>query len=123
MTENLQTALWSVIGTAEWWTCYTILCTCGAVLLFSSLLRAVDHDALFYARLVLLSGLVAGGFGFVKLNSAFQPLSGGLFAVGSTYFAFLIETNWCHRQGTFWQKMGQVWHQAWHKKEQEKTLR
>ncbi len=121
--DNLQHVLWEVVGTPAWWTIYTIVCTCGATLLFSSLLRAGEHDALFYARLILLSALVAGGFGFPKLNSAFQPLSAGLFAAGSTYFAFLIETNWCHRQGTFWQRMGQIWHQAWRKPQRGKTLR
>ena len=95
------------MGSRIWWTGYGVMCLLGAGALFVSLLRECEPNALSVSRLIMLSGLIIGMF--VRFNSACQPLSGALLATGSTFAAFLIATDWCHRRGTFWQKVGQVW--------------
>lgn len=116
--HNLQTVLWWLAD--PWgWRIYAAACALMSVFLFRALLREAQQkkriDTLMGARLIWLAAGIAGSL--VRLNSACEFVSPFLFALAGTYMAFLIDSGWCYRLGTFWQRLvavlGEWRHDLW----------
>lgn len=121
-THDLQDALWTV-ATPTYWLIASIISGIGAFALFVCLMREVDRrreqnkklpphmrksafDSMMIGRLGWMGALILGAG--VRLNSGMLIAAFALFVASGSFMAVLLATNWCHRQGSFAYKVGQI---------------
>lgn len=100
--QNLQTAMWGMVG-PTFWRGYAVISALGALLLARNILHTARHssglDALTISRLIWLGGMILGAF--VRVNSACEPLSAAFLVTAGAFTSVLIATDWCSREGAF----------------------
>lgn len=114
MSDNLQTVLWMASGPL-FWTGMSCVATLNAALLFYALLIQHERSALTYARLLWLGGCIMAVF--IPWNSGMMIWSLAVLITAGTWMSILINTQWCKRRGTFFDKVLAILRDAiWHKR-------
>lgn len=109
--QDLQEAMWSAVG--PWfWRGMSVVASLGTLILFKNLLHDMRRrhelglarwDAIVIGRLMWLGAFILAAF--TPVNSAYQPWSLAVFVTAGLYMAFLLDSGFCRREGTFWQKI------------------
>ena len=118
--QDAQALFWLPIGNA-YWSIVSGASFFGCLLLLRNTIKYVEAnnkqiDAIVVQRLLWLGGLALATMN--PANSAFQAWCVVHFVAAGVMGAFLLETGWCQRHGTAWQKFGQITREAcaevWH---------
>lgn len=111
---DAQSFFWRPI-TQDYWTVLALMAGFGAVFLFRNMVHEAalrkklgrpTVDGVMVARLALLGGMIL--ITFSTFNSAAQPWALASFVFSGLWFGIMLETNWCHRRGTPWEKVKEI---------------
>jgi hypothetical protein len=111
---DAQTFFWRPI-TQDYWTVLALMAAFGAVFLFRNMVHEAAFrkrlgrptiDGVMVARLGLLGGMIL--IAFSRFNSAAQAWALASFVFSGLWFGIMLETNWCHRRGTPWEKIKEI---------------
>lgn len=107
MQPDPQELLWRIpnmLGHGWWYLC-SGLATAALLTMFLYMVMNERFSALLVARSLLLGSMLC--FALLPLNSGWLPWGVLLASAGCLYSAFLIATDWCHRQNK-WARVLQI---------------